>query len=145
MWILWPLAAPCQYALDSPGYPPSAHRLPLLGAALEPDRAPFLASKKAASEHLKGPYQDHFLQRCWLPVECGQGMEQALCLLDRCGADIVTKQTGIDRADIHRRESYNLVFSPFPHHTRLIKDVHITVALAPGGGLGFPRAAVLIG
>ena len=87
-------------------------------------------SKNTANERLKRLYQHRFLQRRWLAVEYGQGMGQALYLLDARGADLVAQSLGIDREGLRWRPSHNGVSLPFLEHTLLINDVRIAVALA---------------
>jgi len=87
-------------------------------------------SKNTANERLKRLYHHGFLQRRWLPVEYGQGMSQALYLLDARGADLLAQRLGLDRGEIHWRATHNIVSSPFLNHMLMINDVRIAVALA---------------
>ena len=87
-------------------------------------------SKNTANERLKRLYQHGFIQRRWRPVEYGQGMGQALYLLDARGADLLAQKSGLDRGEIHSRASHNKVSSPFLDHMLMINDVRIAVAMA---------------
>ena len=87
-------------------------------------------SKNTANERLKRLYQHGFLQRRWRPVEYGQGMGQALYLLDARGADLLAQRLGSDRGEIHWRASHNKVSSLFLGHILMINDVRIALFLA---------------
>ena len=87
-------------------------------------------SKNTANERLKRLYQHGFLQRRWRPVEYGQGMSQALYLLDGRGAEMLAQSSGTDREEIRWRASHNLVSSSFLEHALMFNDVHIAVTLA---------------
>ena len=87
-------------------------------------------SKNTANERLKRLYQHRFLLRRWLPVEYGQGMGQALYLLDCAGADVLAQARGDDRSGIGWRRARNLVSSSFLQHTLMINDVRVAVTLA---------------
>ena len=87
-------------------------------------------SKNTANERLKRLYQNGFLQRRWLQVEYGEGMGQALYLLDRRGAEAVASNQGVDLPSLHWSPSHNRVSFPFLEHTLMINDVRIAVSLA---------------
>jgi len=87
-------------------------------------------SKNTANERLKRLYHHGFLQRRWLAVEHGQGMSQALYLLDARGADVLAQRLGLDRGEIHWRATHNIVSSPFLSHMLMINDMRIAFALA---------------
>ena len=87
-------------------------------------------SKNTANERLKRLYQHGFLQRRWRPVEYGQGMGQALYLLDARGADLLAQRFGLDRGEMHWRASHNKVSSPFLDHVLMVNDVRIALSLA---------------
>ena len=94
-------------------------------------------SKNTANERLKRLYQHRFLQRRWLTVEYGQGMGQALYLLDRRGAETIAQRVGIDVPSLQWTPSHNRVSFPFLEHTLMINDVRIALSLA-ARGLGYP-------
>ena len=87
-------------------------------------------SKNTANERLKRLYHHRFLQRRWCPVEYGQGMSQALYLLDARGAEVLAEQPDADHEHIGWRASKNLVSSSFLEHTLMINDVRIALTLA---------------
>ena len=89
----------------------------------------FFPSKNTTNERLKFLYQHCLLQRRWLPVEYGQGMGQALYLLDRCGADIVAQALDVDRGQLGWRCSHNLVSSYFLRHTLTVNDIRVAITL----------------
>ena len=87
-------------------------------------------SKNRANERLMRLYQHGFLARRWLPVEYGQGMGQALYLLERRGADVVAGALGVDRGQIKWKRTHNHVTSLFLKHTLMVNDLRISVAQA---------------
>ena len=87
-------------------------------------------SKNTANERLKRLYQHGFLQRRWLPIEYGQGMSQALYLLDARGADLLAQRCGVDRGTMHWRASHSRASSPFLLHTLFINDVRAALTVA---------------
>jgi len=91
-------------------------------------------SKNTANERLKRLYQHGFLQRRWPAVEYGQGMSQALYLLDARGADVVAQHLALDRGEMHWRASHDQVSSPFLDHMLMINDVRIALSLAAKWG-----------
>lgn len=90
----------------------------------------FFPSKNTANERLKRLYQHRFLQRRWLPIEYGQGMSQAIYLLDERGADMVAERLGVDRGDVSWRNAHNKVGSPFLEHALMVNDIRIAFTLA---------------
>jgi hypothetical protein len=95
----------------------------------------FFPSPNTANERLKRLYQHRFLDRRWLPVEYGQGMSQAIYLLDERGADLVAERRGSDRSQVHWRAAHNHIRSPFLEHSLMINDARIafTTAAERGG------------
>lgn len=90
----------------------------------------FFPSKNTANERLKLLYQHRFLERRWLPVEYGEGMGQAIYLLDKQGADVVAEQLGIDRGGVSWQDAHNHVLSIFLEHVLLVNDMRITFNMA---------------
>ena len=87
-------------------------------------------SKNTANERLKRLYHHGFLQRRWPAVEYGQGMSQALYLLDARGADLLAQRLGLARGEIHWRSSHNRLSFPFLDHMLMINDVRIAFSVA---------------
>ena len=87
-------------------------------------------SKNTANHRLSRLYQHRFLARRWREVEYGQGMGQALYLLDERGADVAVQRLGIDHSQIRWRETHNHVGSPFLEHMLMVNEVRIAFTLA---------------
>ena len=90
----------------------------------------FFPSANTANERLKCLYQHRFLDRRWLPVAYGQGMSQAIYLLDERGAELVAERQGSDRSQVHWRAAHNHIGSPFLEHSLMINDARIAFTTA---------------
>ena len=90
----------------------------------------FFPSDRTTNRVLSRLYHHGFLERRFLPVELGQGYNQAIYLLGERGADLLASTTGEDRETIAWKPQANEVGPLFLDHTLAVNDVRIAVTLA---------------
>lgn len=87
-------------------------------------------SKAATNRVLRRLFHNGFLLRRFPLIRFGEGLSQALYLLDKKGADVVAEEEGVDRAEVNWKPHHNQVSSQFLNHYLCINDARIAVTVA---------------
>jgi len=88
----------------------------------------FFTTTSACNQRLIGLYQNHLLDRLYLPVDIGSS--QAVYALDKLGAHVVAHHHRVPHTRINWKRRHNKVEYFFLEHTVMVSEVHVALELA---------------